>query len=115
MSLQVGCEAETLALAYLKKRGLLLRDANFRCKFGEIDLVMNDDIYLVFVEVRMRSSGDYGGALESITIAKQRKIKGTAKIYLLQNKLYDKCPVRFDVLTIQGFSAKISWLKNAFI
>lgn len=115
MSLQVGDRAEALALNYLKKNGMSLKEANFRCKLGEVDLIMHDGIYLAFVEVRMRSSDDYGGALESITFAKQRKIKNTAKMYLLKNNLYDKCPVRFDVLTIQGTSAKINWLKNAFM
>lgn len=115
MSLKIGAKAESLALAYLQKQGLSLKIANFRCKIGEVDLIMQDGIYLVFVEVRMRTSGDYGGALESITVSKQRKIINTAKLYLLENNLYDKCPVRFDVLTIQGTTSEINWIKNAFM
>lgn len=115
MSLKIGTEAEVLALAYLQKQGLSLKVVNFRCKMGEVDLIMQDGIYLVFVEVRMRTSDDYGGALASITVSKQCKIKNTAKLYLLENNLYDKCPVRFDVLTIQGATSEVSWIKNAFM
>jgi len=76
---------------------------------------MQDGLYLVFVEVKMRKNNDFGGALASVTTAKQQKIKKTAVLYLLDNNYYDKCPVRFDVITIQGIPPQINWLKNAFM
>lgn len=115
MSLYEGYKAENIALNFLKKHGLSLKQSNFRCKLGEIDLIMLDNRYLVFVEVKMRKSNDFGGALASITHAKQQKIKKTATVYLLNNNYYDKYPMRFDVITIQGIPPKIDWLKNAFM
>lgn len=115
MSLHEGYKAENIALKFLKKNGLTLKENNYRCKLGEIDLIMIDGLYLVFIEVKMRKSNDFGGALASITITKQQKIKKTASLYLLHNHYYDKYPVRFDVITIQGTPPKIDWLKNAFM
>lgn len=115
MSLQEGYKAENLALNFLKTKGLTLKANNYRCKLGEIDLIMQDGLYLVFVEVKMRKTNDFGGALASITLSKQQKIKKTATVYLLDNKYYDKYPVRFDVIAIQGIPPQINWLKNAFI
>ncbi|MCG8083044.1 MAG: YraN family protein, partial [Candidatus Thiodiazotropha taylori] len=65
--LQQGEAAEQLAVDYLSRRGLKLVTRNFRCKVGEIDLIMREKRTLVFVEVRYRQSDDYGSALESIT------------------------------------------------
>jgi putative endonuclease len=115
MSLHEGYKAEHLATNFLKKNGLSLKTTNYRSKLGEIDLIMVDGAYIVFIEVKMRKSSDFGGALASITASKQQKIKKTAALYLLHNNLYDKHPVRFDVITIQGTPAKITWLKNAFM
>ena len=67
----VGARAEALAADYLMRQGLTIVGRNFRTRFGEIDLIARDGRTLVFVEVRMRSSRDYGGGLESITAAKR--------------------------------------------
>ncbi len=115
MSLSKGYEAEKIALNFLKKQGLSLKTNNFRCNLGEVDLIMLDGLYLVFIEVKMRASNAFGGALSSVTLSKQNKIKKTASLYLLQNNYYDKYPVRFDVISIQGNPPEINWLKNAFI
>lgn len=115
MSLQEGYKAEAIALNFLKKNGLSLKANNYRCKLGEIDLIMLDGLYLVFIEVKMRKTNDFGGALASITAFKQQKIKKTAALYLLHNNCYDKYPVRFDVITIQGEPQQINWIKNAFM
>lgn len=114
MSLGKGQQGEVLALNYLIKQGLMLKKSNFRCKLGEIDLIMQDDIYLVFIEVRYRSLVKYGGALESITLSKQQKIKKTAMLYLQIKKLYETVPIRFDVVAIEGHTSNIHWLKDAF-
>ena len=88
--------------------------SNFRCSMGEIDLIMRDGSYLVFVEVRARASNTFGGAVASVTYSKQKKLLKAASLYLMINKLQDKLPVRFDVLGLEGVPPSITWIKNAF-
>ncbi len=114
MSLQIGYAAENSARSYLLTQGLTWIRSNFRCRLGEIDLIMKDNTHLVFIEVRTRASSSYGGAIESITASKKKKILKTASFYLLTNKIYDKYPVRFDVLCIDAKPAQVEWIKNAF-
>ena len=104
-----GQAGEDAALSWLQRQGLRLVTRNFRCKAGEIDLVMHDHASLVFVEVRKRASTDYGGAAASITPAKQRRLLRAAQFYLLRYQAQPAC--RFDVVAIDG--EKITWLKNA--
>ena len=78
----LGQSAESRAEAFLQARGLKLVARNWRCRFGEIDLVMQDGATLVFIEVRLRSRGDFGGAAASVTSAKQKKLLATARQYL---------------------------------
>lgn len=106
-----GDRSEQLACNYLKKQGLHLIDKNFRCKYGEIDLIMQDRQTLVIVEVRFRKSNQYGSALESITAKKQSRIIATTQYYLLTNKI--KSLIRFDVITMSS-DTDINWIKNAF-
>ncbi len=108
-----GAAAEDLAADYLIQHKLKIIERNYRCRHGEIDLIAKDGAALVFVEVRLRSSGNFGGAAASITPAKQQKILATARHYLsVQSGLP---PCRFDVLLLDGLSAdKIEWIKNAF-
>ena len=114
MSIAQGLVAEEQAKDYLQAQGLKWVESNYRCKMGEIDLVMFDRDCLVFVEVKARKNNSYGGALVSIGVQKQRKLIKTASLYLLVKKLHDKHPVRFDVVTIEGVPPKIDWIKNAF-
>ena len=111
---QKGQEAEQKALDYLLKKGLKLILRNYSCRCGEIDLIMRDGAYLVFIEVRARSSNNFGGSLESITYAKRQKIIKTTAYYLLKYKIQDQYPIRFDVLAIEGPKGTITWLKDAF-
>lgn len=113
---QIGAEAETLARNYLEKNGLTFKEANFRCKLGEIDLLMIDGKYLVFVEVRYRHSMGFGGGLESITKTKISRIIRAAKFYLQQNNLTYKQACRFDAVAIDvlGKQTQIKWIKDAF-
>ena len=109
---QAGKNAEVLAAIYLQQQGLTLISSNYRCKFGEIDLIMHDNKSLVFVEVRLRSSAAFGGAAISITPQKQRKIAMTAEHYLQQ---YGNQACRFDaVLMDRSQPQNIEWIKNAF-
>lgn len=106
-----GENAEQQACHYLLKQGLQLKDKNFFCKQGEIDLIMWDDKTMVFVEVRFRQTNRYGSALESITQKKQSRIIATTEFYLLKNKI--NSPIRFDVVTLSSDN-NINWIKNAF-
>ena len=103
-----GRQAEDDALAYLLLQGLVLLQRNYLCRGGELDLIMRDGASVVFVEVRLRSGSAYGGALASITPAKQRRMVLAAQTWLLGQKRLPAC--RFDALCIDG--GHISWLKN---
>ena len=114
MSLIIGLAAEDTAREHLITQGLKWVESNYRCRLGEIDLIMRDKEYLVFVEVRSRASASHGGAIHSINYSKQQKLLKTASLYLLVNKLHDKVPVRFDVVCIEGKPPQLNWIKNAF-
>ncbi len=114
MSQQLGFAAEEHAKDYLISQGLAWLESNYRCRVGEIDLIMRDKTHVVFIEVRARASNRYGSPLESITLGKRRKLLKTALLYLQTKKLIDKYPCRFDVLSIEGEPNKIIWIKNAF-
>lgn len=109
-----GRIAEEKALAYLKKQGLKLMTQNYSCRLGEIDLIMRDKDELVFIEVRSRVSAQFGGGIASVTYAKKQKILKTATYYLLEHKKYDQFALRFDVVSIDGTSATINWIRDAF-
>ena len=114
MSLKMGSLAELHAREYLVSQGLQWLASNYRCRMGEIDLIMRDGDYLVFVEVRARTSNAFGGAMASVTNSKRQKLIKTASLYLLVNQLYDTQPIRFDVLSLEGVPPNIGWIKNAF-
>jgi putative endonuclease len=99
---------EERALTHLQSRGLRLVEANFRCKCGEIDLIMRDGEALVFVEVRQRETDGHGGAAASITPAKVRRLIHAAQYYLL--RFEDEPLCRFDVVAIDG--GQLAWLRN---
>ena len=113
-ALLLGHKAEDKALDYLQHHGLKLVMRNYRCRVGEIDLIMRDGSYLVFIEVRSRKSSDFGGGIESITYAKRQKIIKTASHYLMHYSVHERYPIRFDVISIDGNANKITWLKDAF-
>ena len=104
-----GRIGEEAALAHLRAQGLSLVERNFRCKGGEIDLIMRERGGLVFVEVRDRKDASHGGAAASVTPAKQRRLITAAQVYLL--KLGKVPPCRFDVVAIEA--GTLTWLRNA--
>ena len=106
---QQGQAGEQRALAYLAARGLTLVEANFRCKCGEIDLVLRDGEAWVFVEVRQRASSRHGGAAASITPAKVRRVVNAAQTYL--QRLPALPPCRIDIIAIDG--DRLEWLRDA--
>ena len=109
----IGQWAENQAKDFLVKKGLKLRERNYRCKAGEIDLVMMEANTLVFVEVRSRRRADYGTAFESVTATKQQRLIKAAKHYLQTKQLFDKLPCRFDVISVRHDN-DIEWIPNAF-
>jgi len=104
-----GSEAEERAAQHLAQHGLQILARNYRCRGGEIDLVCRDGATLVFVEVRLRSNRNFGGAAASITPAKQRRITLAANHYLAGKPL-PAC--RFDAVLLDG--THIDWIRNAF-
>ncbi|MEQ8857355.1 MAG: YraN family protein [Pseudomonadales bacterium] len=110
-----GAWAEAEAAAYLQRQGLRLLARNFRCRVGELDLVMSDGATLVFIEVRSRSSDRFGTALESVTPAKQRRLLAAARAFLSRHRHGD-ATCRFDVISVtkRHYSPDFHWVKNAF-
>jgi len=111
-----GSAAETTALEYLRAQGLQLIARNFRCKLGEIDLVMLERRTLVLIEVRYRSSTAYGGAAASVTPYKQRRIIRAARYLLTTQAALRRYPARFDVIAVAPAdgAAGIHWIRAAF-
>lgn len=110
--LQKGDAAEQRALSFLQGQGLNFVEKNFRCKLGELDLVMRDGAALVVVEVRYRQSEHFGGALASVTAQKQARIIAATQHYVIIHRL-NTLPIRFDVVALAG-DGQIHWIKNAF-
>lgn len=113
---EAGAEGEDAALAHLKRAGLKLIARNYRCKAGEIDLVMLDGKTLALIEVRYRSSLDFGGPAGSVTRRKQRRIITAARHLLLTRADLRRYPARFDVVAISSVLREpgIEWIKAAF-
>ena len=107
-----GAAGEQLAADYLVRQGLSVIERNFRVKGGEIDLVCRDGKTTVFVEVRLRSRSDFGGAAASITATKQARLILAARHWLLR---HGETPCRFDCMLLDGLESKnIEWLRDAF-
>lgn len=104
-----GREAEARAAAHLEKCGLRLVDRNFRVRGGEIDLIMRDGATLVFVEVRARRNGDFGGAGASIDARKQARLTLAARHWLAR---HGECACRFDCVLFDA--GRLTWLRDAF-
>ncbi|MGH6610158.1 MAG: YraN family protein [Burkholderiaceae bacterium] len=113
---EAGISGEDAALAHLKAHGLKLITRNYRCRAGELDLVMLENSTLVLVEVRYRATADYGGAAASVTWRKQRRIAMAARHLLLTRADLRRYPARFDVVAIspEPHGVRIDWIKRAF-
>ena len=108
----LGTAYEKRAGEYLEEKGYQILSYNFRCRFGEIDLIARDDPYLVFVEVKYRANGASGMPLEAVDRKKQRIISNVASYYCMTHGVREDMPVRFDVVAIMG--EEITHLRNAF-
>ncbi len=108
----LGTAWEEQAAEFLKREGCEILERNFRGKRGEIDLIVRDGRYLVFVEVKFRKNGDSGLPEEAVDYRKQRIISRVAQEYLLKKRLPETIPCRFDVVAICG--GRIRHIRNAF-
>lgn len=114
--IEQGQEAEQQACEFLQRQGLRSITRNYRCRIGEIDLIMQSHDCLVFVEVRFRRYSEFGGAAASVDRRKQRRLLATAQLYLQQHKASNR-PCRFDVVAVlpgPDGTLTFDWIKNAF-
>lgn len=107
----IGARYEELAAAYLADKGCEIIQRNFRCRMGEIDLIARDGEYLVFVEVKYRSTDDFGGGEAAIHARKRQTIRKVAAFYLQQTRSEAYC--RFDAVIITA-AGEIRHYQNAF-
>jgi len=106
---ELGRFGEERAARFLRLHGYRIVETNYSCRLGEIDLIARKGRYLVFVEVKLRKSGDFAAAREYVTPSKQKRILSTAAVYLAQNET--ELQPRFDVIEIyapQGEKGKIT-------
>jgi len=116
--LRQGQAAEQQAKSYLEEQGLTTVCENFRCKSGEIDLIMQHADTLVFIEVRLRTNPHFGSGAETVGYSKQQKLIRAAAFYLQKHRLTDKVACRFDIISAarspQGELFSLEWIQNAF-
>ena len=108
----LGMQGETIAKEYLENLKYQILECNYKNKIGEIDIIAKDGKTIVFVEVKTRQSTRFGLPREAVNYYKQQKIRNVAVGYLKFKGLYEKAPVRFDVIDIIGTS--VTHIKNAF-
>ena len=111
---RIGTEAEETALRFLERQGLQLLARNYRSRRGEIDLIMREGNFLVFVEVRYRKHDRYGSPAESVTAKKQQRILNAAARYLQDARGKSPAPCRFDVVALSAERENIDWIRDAF-
>jgi putative endonuclease len=113
-SKSAGKKGEDLACKFLKKDKYKILEKNFRCRQGEIDIIAEDRKgVLCFVEVKARSTEDFGLPIETVTHFKQKRLLATAFIYLESKKIKSK-DMRFDIVSVDLVNEETEILKNAF-
>ncbi|MBP5533150.1 MAG: YraN family protein [Lachnospiraceae bacterium] len=109
---QVGSYNEHEAVLFLQNSGYSVKETNFYCKAGEIDIIAENEGYLCFIEVKYRESDVNGLPEEAVDLRKARRITRSAIFYMTRHGIPDDFPVRFDVVAILGKEIKV--YKNAF-
>ncbi|HEY6240751.1 MAG TPA: YraN family protein [Burkholderiales bacterium] len=110
--MKAGEEAEHIAAVYLQRKGLALIESRYRCRWGEIDLILTDGDTLVFAEVKLRRSKGFGGTAYSVDRRKQMRIVAAARHYLAGKK---EMPCRFDVVLLERLEPpRLEWIRDAF-
>ena len=113
--IDIGKRGETLAISFLKKNGYRIIESNFRCRYGEIDIIAQDGKTVAFIEVKTKTSNRFGSPTQAIDLRKQRQVSKTALAYISQKRLTNYS-ARFDVvgINIKGSNSEIELIKNAF-
>lgn len=111
---EIGSKYEQKAVSFLEQKGYLVLETNYRNRYGEIDIIASKDGFFVFVEVKYRSSSQYGDPLEAVDGWKQKRICRSALYYLLKQAGGLDIPCRFDVIAIYGNRQQIRHIENAF-
>lgn len=112
-----GRHWELVAAEHLREQGLTVVELGYQCRLGELDLVCLDDETLVIVEVRARSSGARGTALETIDFHKRRKLVNATRYFLMRHPAWFERALRFDVVAVDDIDTatpRLRWVKNAF-
>jgi putative endonuclease len=114
----IGRRGEDAAARHLENHGLQLLERHYRCRGGEIDLVMLEGNTLVLVEVRLRASSGFGGAAASVGPRKQRRFVLAARHLMMTRPAYRKLQARFDVVALEAGAqpgeTRIEWIRDAF-
>ena len=111
---QIGNYGEDIACSYIEQKGLKIIERNYRCEFGEIDIIAYDNEYIVFIEVKYRKSLKFGYPSEAVNKKKQTNIKNSAIDYVSKKEIKN-IDFRFDVLEVLHIdNIKVRQIKNAF-
>ena len=109
---KTGAFHEEKAARWLEKQGAKILEKNFRCRVGEIDLIISHQGYLVFVEIKYRKTAKSGYPVEAVTLNKQKTICKVANFYRSRKYIMDDQPIRYDIIGI--LDNEITWHQNAF-
>lgn len=109
---KLGEQYEQMVAIHLRRQGYLIKERNWRCKFGEVDIIAVKDNYLVFIEVKFRSKQTYGSPAEAVDYHKQRRISNVSSCYLYKKHYPIDTPVRYDVAAVTEDGIEI--VENAF-
>lgn len=112
----IGNFGEEIAEKYLRDNQYKILEKNYRCKFGEIDIIAKEGEYIAFIEVKTRTSSLYGMPGEAVNYSKQHKISKVAQLYILKERLFT-CNFRFDVIEVflnEENNTSIKLIKDAF-
>ena len=107
-----GREGEARAADYLRKQKYEVIGANYRCRFGELDLIAKKRELVVFVEVKLRKNDRFGAAADAVTLSKQDKLRKAAASWLASHDC--DAPTRFDIIEIYTETGRINHIENAF-
>jgi putative endonuclease len=109
-----GRDAEQRAGEFLEQQGLVVLARNFRCRQGEIDLVLRDGTTVVVAEIRYRADNAFGTPAETVDGRKQMKLIACARRFLQAHPALALVPLRFDVVALAGGDSRIEWIRDAF-
>ncbi|MDW8103809.1 MAG: YraN family protein [Armatimonadota bacterium] len=107
-------QGEDLAAQFLSRQGCVVLQRNWRCPFGEVDIIAQEGDTLLFVEVKARRRVEYALPREAVDLRKQERLRQCAEMYL--NLFCPDAPCRFDVIEVwwQSGKARLHWLREAF-